>query len=240
MLATAARIFLFPILAWQAARVRRVAVRLPDAVGPRTGVRGQGCDIRLLILGDSSAAGVGTLHQDEALLGHMVRQLCQTGKVHWALDARTGATTADTIERLQNRVSRKFDLVSVSLGVNDITSQMPLHIWLEQYAALLDLLQNKFDPAVICVSGMPHMQHFPLLPQPLRWVAGAMAAKYDRALRKLVAARKNCRFVTMDFDADTSLMSEDGFHPGPEIYAQWGQKVYRTIRPDLKHIKAQS
>jgi len=236
MLDLAARIFLFPVLVVQGAKARRSALRLADPAGRRNGVSGQGPDLRLLIIGDSSAVGVGTSHQEEALLGHMRKRLTQTNTVHWSVDAKTGATTADTISRLQQSQQQKFDIVSVSLGVNDITGRVPLSVWLRRFSTLLQLIELRFQPDVICVSGIPPMQYFPLLPQPLRWVVGAQAKRFDHALRKLVAHRTGCRFVEMDFEPDLSKMSPDGFHPGPKIYSEWGRRVYRAIRRDVRRL----
>jgi len=237
MLDLAARIILLPILVFQAVRVRRTALRLADPAGRRNGVSGQGPALNLLIIGDSSAVGVGTSHQEEALLGHMRKRLSQTNTVFWSVDAETGATTADTIARLEKGLPQKFDVVLISLGVNDITEMVPLPVWLWRFSALLDLIKLKFQADVVCVSGIPQMQFFPLLPQPLRWVAGAQARRFDRALRRLVDKRTGCRFVIMDFEPDVSRMSPDGFHPGPKIYAEWGRKIYRAIRVDVKRLR---
>lgn len=236
MIDIAARLTLFPLLAWQGYATRRRSIKLPDASGRRSGVTGSGPDLHLLIVGDSSAAGVGTSHQEEALLGQMRKRLSQTNTVHWTLDAVTGATTAQTIQRLRDRPAQHFDVVCVSLGVNDITGLVPLPVWLSRYRTLLNLLRAKFGATVICVSGIPKMAYFPLLPQPLRWVLGAQADRFDRHLRLRVASDADCRFVELDFRPDPSLMSIDGYHPGPKIYAQWGGKVFRAIRQDVRRI----
>ncbi|KAB0649370.1 SGNH/GDSL hydrolase family protein, partial [Burkholderia diffusa] len=55
-LATAA---LGPLLLMQGRRVRRVTPRLAEAAGPRDGTAGDGPPLRVLVLGDSAAAGVG-------------------------------------------------------------------------------------------------------------------------------------------------------------------------------------
>lgn len=237
MLDLAARIILLPVLVFQGIKVRRTALRLADPAGRRDGVSGQGPDLRLLIIGDSSALGVGTSDQEDALLGHMRKNMSQTNTVYWSVNAKTGATTADTIARLKECPKQKIDIVLVSLGVNDVTKLVPLSVWLRRFSTLLQLIELKFQADVICVSGLPQMQYFPLLPQPLRWVVGAQATRFDRALRRLVANRIGCRFVEMDFEPDISGMSPDGFHPGPKIYAEWGRKVYRTIRRDVMQLR---
>ena len=236
MLDVTVQFLLYPVLIVQGALVRRSALRLADPAGRRHGISGQGPDLRLLIIGDSSAVGVGTSHQEEALLGQMRKRLSQTNTVYWSVDGITGATTADTVARLQDSPEQKFDIVSISLGVNDITTRVPLADWLRNFSNLLDLAESKFQADVICVSGIPPIQYFPLLPQPLRWVLGAQAKRFDRALRTLVADRAGCRFVEMDFKPDITKMSPDGFHPGPKVYSEWGRKVYRAIRHDAKRL----
>ncbi len=237
MIDVAARIVLFPFLAWQGYTTRRDALNLPEAAGRREGVAGQGPEVHLFIVGDSSAAGVGTSHQEEALLGQLRKRLSQTNTVHWVLDAKTGATTQQTIQRLLDRPAEKANVVSVSLGVNDITSLVPLPVWLARYNRLLNLLQEKFEADVIFVNGIPKMGYFPVLPQPLRWILGQQAKRFDWYLQRLIARRPECRFIPLDFEPDPSLMSEDGYHPGPKIYAEWGRKVFRALRKELRGQK---
>ena len=70
-----ATIALGPVLLWQGQYVRRRTPRLPEASGARVGVTGTGKDLRLLVLGDSSAAGVGVETQSDALLGKTIAGL---------------------------------------------------------------------------------------------------------------------------------------------------------------------
>jgi len=236
MIDLAVRALFLPLLVWQGARVRKKALHLPDATGETTGAYGSGPDLSLLIVGDSSAAGVGTSHQEEALLGQMRKRLSQTNRVSWKVIAQTGATTSEIRQKLLAEPAQRFDMVSVSLGCNDVTAVVTAKDWCMQMNALLDLLESKFEAKLICVSGLPEMKYFPLLPQPLRWVLGKQAERFDRCLRKILNTRRNCRYVRMDFAPDVTLMSEDGYHPGPKIYAQWGSKVYRTIRNDVREL----
>ena len=68
-------IALAPILLWQGHKVRQRTLRLPEASGARAGILGQGLPLRLLLLGDSAAAGVGVSRQEEALAGQLAAQL---------------------------------------------------------------------------------------------------------------------------------------------------------------------
>ena len=237
MLDLAVRFILFPILLFQGVNVRYSTLSLANPAGRLNGVSGKGPILRLLIIGDSSAMGVGTSHQEEALLGQIRKRLSQTNTLYWSVDAKNGATTAETIDRIRKGKKKKFDVVSVSLGVNDVTKLVPFSVWKRRFLSLIKIIELKFQADIIYISGVPQMQYFPLLPQPLRWVVGAQANRFHRALRKIVINRAGCRFIEMNFDPDISRMSSDGFHPGPKIYAEWGRRVYIKIRKDIKLLK---
>ena len=86
----------WPLLLWQGKRVRKLALHLPEAAGPRSGVSGdaQLPPLRLLICGDSAAAGVGVTLQDDALSGQLVSLLAPHYRVQWQLEAQTGLDSA--------------------------------------------------------------------------------------------------------------------------------------------------
>ena len=89
------KLVLSPLLIAQAMATRRRAPVLAEAAGPRTGhLKGRGPATRVLIAGDSSAAGVGVAQQAQSVAGHLTRSLQQrSGRpVHWALHARSGST----------------------------------------------------------------------------------------------------------------------------------------------------
>jgi len=181
------------------------------------------------MVGDSSGAGVGAEHQEEALLGRVVGSLSENHAVAWRLEARTGATTAGTLRHLERLESETFDVAVTALGVNDVLSGVRLGGWLEDQARLRTLLRKRFDVRTIVVSGLPPVHGFPALPQPLRWHLGRRARELDAALREVVSEETGCVFLPLDFTGDAALMADDGFHPGPEVYREWGERTASLV-----------
>ena len=233
MLDTAAKIAFAPLLLAQGLAVRRRALVLPEAAGPRDGEAGAGPPLRLLIVGDSSAAGVGAAHQDEALAGRLVARLAAHHQVSWRLIARTGATTASTLARLGETPGAPYDLAVLALGVNDLTHAVPLGRWRAQQAALRARLAERFGVRRIYASGLPPMGAFPALPQPLRWVMGQSARRYDAALARDLAGLPGARHLAFALALTPGLMAADGFHPGPAGYALWAEALAEAIGADL-------
>ncbi|KIN61967.1 Lipolytic enzyme, G-D-S-L [Sulfitobacter noctilucicola] len=239
MIDTAVRFVLSPLLIAQAVRVRRTAQSLPEAAGPRTGTIGGGQPLRLAIIGDSSAAGVGVSTQSEALSGQLIEALSETFSVTWHLDALTGATTKSTLDRLKDAHPEPVDVIVVALGVNDVTRLVPASLWVSQQQALLGRLEELYQPAQIYLSGMPPLGHFPLLPHPLRWTLGRHADRLQRRLLKVLFARADCTYVPFDQPLVPALMASDGFHPGPVVYTLWAKEMASRIISDWPELSAE-
>ncbi|MCK9380442.1 MAG: SGNH/GDSL hydrolase family protein [Sulfuritalea sp.] len=228
---------LAPVLLLQGRHVRRSVALLPEPAGARAGAGGSGPLLRLLVAGDSAAAGVGAQTQEDALSGRLVAGLTASFHVEWKLLAFTGATTADLLARLEQLPAEDFDVVVTSLGVNDVTGRRSLGDWRRQQGQLIALLENKFRARHILLSGLPPMHRFPALPQPLRWYIGSRAKDFDRALASLAGSRARCEFVKLGYAMmEPQAMAADGFHPGPAIYDSWAMELVRRIVARMPQI----
>lgn len=230
MLARLATLGLTPILLAQALYVRGTTERLPEPPGPRAGRLGKGPRLRLLICGDSAAAGVGVEHQREALSGQLAQRLKQDFQLSWCLAATTGHNTRDAIARLQEARPRPLDVALCSLGVNDVTTGVRPEQWRTQLDTLHTLLRERFGVRQVLFAAVPPMQHFPALPRPLRNVMGRIAGQLDRALEDWTLAAPGRQRLPLDGGLDPAHMARDGFHPGAPIYARVAEAAAAAIR----------
>lgn len=224
---------LLPIIAIQGIKVRKNTPRLPEASGDREGVVGSGKPLSLLIIGDSAAAGVGVATQKDALSGAIITELYSEFTLTWKLQAQTGDTTQQVIQAAKQISDQQYDIVVTSIGVNDVTKFTSAKSWLKQQKQLFIDIQNRFNPKLIIVSGVPPMQHFPALPNPLAWLFGKYAAQMNQVLQQWLMPQDKFKFIQYDikeFQALNLPMASDGFHPSREIYAIWGQKVAFLVR----------
>lgn len=229
MLDIAARIVLLPILMGQALYVRSNITQLPEPQGARSGTCGSGPHLRMLVLGDSSAAGLGVNTQTEALLGRIIHALSPQFTLTFDLVAVTGARTGDALGWMSSLPADRYDVVVTALGVNDVTKGTSLRRFLALQTKLIERLQAERQAKLIVVSGLPPVKEFSALPQPLRWVLGRQAQRFDAALDLLVSPRAGCAVLKFDTSLDAGTMAGDGFHPGPLVYAAWAQNIARVI-----------
>lgn len=222
-------LLLGPILMAQGKKLRKTMPVMPEPPGDRSGTVGQGQSLRLLVVGDSSAAGVGADHQDQAFLGQILAGLAQSFDVQYSLVAATGSTTRGTVRRLRNLPAAEFDVAVTALGANDSTRLVSVEQFLADQNQLLDLLREKFSVQTVICSGLPPMHLFPAMPQPLRWVIGRRARTLDQALQRWLSNHPDGHFLKSDYTLEAKFMASDGFHPGPEVYRMWGAAVARQI-----------
>lgn len=243
-----------PLMIAQGRRVRREALRLPEADGPRQGLRQPPDAPRLLILGDSSAAGVGVGHQSLALSGRLLELLVDPaiGSFGWRLIARTGVAARDLPVLIDQQLGApsatgepdmaelppsRFDVALVVVGVNDVTSGTPIRRWIDA----LDRVHQRLQAVGVrhaVFSGLPPMEHFSALPQPLRSWLGLQARRYDRALSDWCALRAGTSHLALPRLSDRSLLASDGFHPGEAGCALWARELAPLLIPKLREARA--
>lgn len=223
---------LLPLLVVQGLYVRRTTPVLPEPEGPRHGTCGDGPALRLLITGDSAAAGVGASGQQHALSGRLTGALAIDYQLDWQLNARSGDSSTQLLAALAGgpKPPEPYDVVVVSVGVNDVTARRSAKAWLENLQAIGLCLQSHYGARYIIWSAVPPMHQFSALPQPLRWWLGQRAIKLNSLLSRFAEREDTSHYLAVKFPFEKHYLASDGFHPGEAAYALWAGGVADKIR----------
>lgn len=239
---------LAPLLLVQARQAVRRAPRLPAASGPVHGIAGHEEPARrLLVIGESTAAGVGARTHAQALAGFLAADLSGRlgGTVSWLARGKGGATAHKVLAELVPAGPEPFDVTVVTVGINDLFDRRALRQWAADLRNLIEALTieaprsetprsetpgSQNDGARIIVSGMPPVHLAPGIPQPLRFVLGRRATAMDRVTRQVAAA---CRATYVPINvppADSGrLFASDGFHPSEAGYREWARVLAEAV-----------
>ncbi len=223
-------LLLTPLALHQALRLKKTAQRLPEAGRPRQGLLpGAEPGLSLLAVGESPLAGVGLDHQSQTLTallaGLLAAQLDQS--VGWQTAARGGVTAERCRHELIPQLeAAPADLIIIGLGVNDSTRLRSPGRWTRDLTHLITDLRRRHGPAPIILTGVPDMQKFPLLPEPLAVILGLRSRLLDQAAADLAANLEDVYHAPLPLDAEsTALFCEDGFHPNSEGHEQWAEQL---------------
>lgn len=215
---------LAPLLFPQSRVVLSHLPQMPEAKGKRYGSVPGPDPVRLLILGDSTAAGVGVDRLSEGLPGALSRKLAETlGRgVSWQMHARSGATTGQLRSYfLPAATSEPFDFIFLTTGVNDVMQLRRKRQFTHDLREILDALREESPEAWIIVPGVPRMARFESLPDPLSSILGARSHRINTGAREVIEGRY--RVVhTKPWPINTpGFFAIDNFHPSAIGYEAW-------------------
>jgi lysophospholipase L1-like esterase len=232
LLSRAAAIPLAPVLLVQARRARASIPRLPDAALPWSGSLPGADLIRLLVLGDSTAAGVGADSQSEALPGTLAHEFGDRFDrgTSWTAIGENGATSRDILERfIDDATAATFDVVFLTIGANDALGLRSRRAFGRDVREIVRRLRAANPDALLLVSLMPRFDRFRSLQSPLRWNLALHAASLDDAARAAVRGLDRVFALPKPPPYTPTFWASDPFHPGPSGYREWAEFVLDSV-----------
>jgi len=192
--------------------------------------------LNLVILGDSTVAGVGSPTSAESLAVLIAERVADQldRSVHVLGLGMSGARTA-TVREKQAPLLREHnpDIVLIVVGSNDVTHLTSPWLLDNQTKALVEAVHKVADAPVV-VGGIPQFRTVPALAQPLRWVVGRYASVLREVQRQAVA-KTGATYVDIAAEASPRFlgkpesMSSDGYHPSPLGYSFWADALAPAI-----------
>ena len=229
----------FPFVIPQALKVRKNAPRFADAEGEIEGFIGKGKPVKLLGIGDSIIAGVGTSHVSKSWMGQTGKCLSEQlrSQIDWTKMAETGAKLEKINLKFLNKMqNHRFDIVIISVGVNDVTGLSKISKWKQQLNLMLKTIKTQSPNSIVAISGLPPMHVFPLLPQPLRYLLGLRAKIFDEVIQKVIKPYDKVIHIPIEIEPDPKNFSDDGFHPSEYGCQKWGEVTAEMIVKEVEKI----
>ena len=193
-----------------------------------------GPPLTYVVLGDSTAAGVGGNYQ----LGIAVataRELGLRNQIAMTNLAVSGARLRDVRKhQLPDALALRPDIVLLSAGANDVTHLTPLRTMQADLRAIVLALKTSNPNVSIVATGSPDMGSPPRIPRLLRGLAACRTMQVNRMVRS-EARRSDLVFAPIAevtgplFRRDRSLFAADRFHPNDRGYATWIPTLHAAL-----------
>jgi lysophospholipase L1-like esterase len=217
---------LSPILYRQSKRVRRETPWIAAPPKPWSGTVAGPHSLRLLVLGDSTAVGVGAKTQNEALAGNLARELrARLGRgVEWRAVGRSGDTAAELIrDFLSEATSRSYDFVFLSIGTNDSIGVRSRGSFVRDIGTLVSALRAASKDAPILMSSLPAFRNFHHLPEPLRRTLDRHARSLEAGARAALVDFANVTMSAPPPPYPADFFATDQYHPSAAGYRDWAK-----------------
>lgn len=235
----------FPLMYFQARKLKKDFPDLPEAKNPNGKTDG-GSELNLLMLGESSIAGVGVEDHREAISGPLALELSQRSKraVSWQVVAKSGYTARQVREQLVDKIpGEKFDVIVIGLGGNDTFKLSSPWYWKKSMRKLVLALHEKHPEASIVITYMPPVHTFIAFSPLIRFFLGNLTKLLGREMTRLAPDYPYLSYFDYVVSwEDWIIHSEarnpadffsDGVHPSALTYRLWGQGTARFIHEEV-------
>ena len=219
---------LWALCAWQARRARGGERPYTDALPGTARVAGglTGPPLRIAWVGDSLAAGLGCDDVGDTP-AHLSARLLERA-VDVTVVAVPGAKAADVLTSQLDDVDPYTDVVVLCVGANDVAASTPRRVYTEQ----VDRILTALAPIPVVMLSLPDMAMADRMAEPLRSLAGARARWFEAARARVAAGHEHvvsvdiaARPAGLSRTAGRRMLCADRFHPGPEGYRVWAERI---------------
>jgi lysophospholipase L1-like esterase len=210
-------------------------LEISGTIGPE-----DGDPLTLVVLGDSSVAGVGADAAEDTLTYGVAKALSDQYRVSLHALGVSGSRLADVVGRQLPQVhGLEPDMVLVCVGTNDVTHGTTLREARRQLRLLVDGLAEVAPDAKVIVSGLPPAETAVAFHRPLRDLLGLRALLFTRLYRAEltphgISVFDIAKLTRSAFHGKREMFSADRFHPSSAGYAFLGTVYGRAVREALE------
>ncbi|WP_267594229.1 SGNH/GDSL hydrolase family protein [Carbonactinospora thermoautotrophica] len=225
------------------AKLARMAIGTPFGDPPRAdGVYGDhypGEPISFVLIGDSSAAGLGVEHPYETPGGLLAGGLASLAErpVRLTSVAKVGAQSYDLEWQVDLALEARPDIAVIMIGANDVTHRVPPSTSVRLLTEAVRRLRTANCEVV--VGTCPDLGTIEPIAQPLRWIARRWSRRLAAA-QTIAVVENGGRTVSLgdllgpEFEANPrEMFSSDRFHPSAAGYATAAMAILPTMAAAL-------
>ena len=190
-----------------------------------------GSERRILVVGDSTGVGIGSLDSRSTVAGRLAAAFPGTVIVNRAQDRARSSDIPAQIEAS----SGHFDLTLIFAGSNDVMRLSPYETVLLAAEHTLDVASARSDH--VAVIPPADVGTAPLWVWPLDALFSSRAEAVRRAWQYAMRERSNVHLVDLRLPPDRDpfriaprrYYSPDGIHPSADGYALWFAQITRQV-----------
>jgi lysophospholipase L1-like esterase len=210
-------------------------LEISGTIGPEDGE-----PLTLVVLGDSSVAGVGADAAEDTLSYGVAKALSDQYRVSLHALGVSGSRLANVVgQQLPQLEGLEADIVLVCVGTNDVTHGTTLREARRQLRLLVEGLARVAPDARVIVSGLPPAETSTAFHRPLRDLIGFRALLFTRLYRAELARHgisvfDIAKLTKSAFHGKREMFSADRFHPSSAGYAFLGTIYGRAVREAIE------
>ncbi|MEK0442567.1 MAG: hypothetical protein RL403_1545 [Bacteroidota bacterium] len=223
-----------PLLFYQAKQIRKTSPRLPAQSSLITLGNGEN---HILLLGESTVAGVGASSSAHTLAGNFYRLLGESFQIETI--GKKGLRVKDALTLyLQHRktLKSKSKGAILFLGANDCFLLTSPTAFKKEVDALINQIQLCTGAQWIYLAAIPPVHLFPAFSKRMQSFLQAQRSYLQVELEKIALGNPKVIYQETPLDLHPEFFSEDGIHPSDLGYQKIAELAFEKLNPIAERI----
>lgn len=223
-----------PLLFYQAKQIRKTSPRLPAQSSLITLGNGEN---HILLLGESTVAGVGASSSAHTLAGNFYRLLGESFQIETI--GKKGLRVKDALTLyLQHRktLKSKSKGAILFLGANDCFLLTSPTAFKKEVDALINQIQLCTGAQWIYLAAIPPVHLFPAFSKRMQSFLQAQRSYLQVELEKIALGNPKVIYQETPMDLHPEFFSEDGIHPSDLGYQKIAELAFEKLNPIAERI----
>lgn len=223
-----------PFLVAEAKKIRDSKPSLPP-LSEKLVLNGGGK--RLLVFGESTAAGVGASQIETTLAGHLLNGLESEFTVYCL--GKNGLRVKEAVDFFhQNFWNPPLaqEGIALFLGANDCFKLTKPKDFYGQLSSLIDLFRKVLSPSWVYLADIPPVHLFPAFSNGMKRQLKIQRHYLQKEMAAISQREENILFEPISLDLNENFFSEDGIHPSDYGYQKIVEFAIKGLR-DSQLIK---
>ena len=223
-----------PFLVYQAKQVRKSSPKLPSQSSLLT--LGQG-ENHILLLGESTVAGVGASAPAHTLAGNFYRLLGESFQIETI--GKKGLRVKDALSLyLQHRKTQvqKSQGAILFLGANDCFLLTSPYAFKKEVEALILQIQINTSAQWIYLAAIPPVHLFPAFSKKMQSFLQVQRNYLQAELEKIASNHPKVIYQEIPMDLQPEFFSADGVHPSDLGYQKIAELAFEKLNPKTEKV----
>ncbi len=192
-------------------------------------------------MGDSTVEGIGASHHSKSYPSLVFEKIKLTHpNCQYHNFGKSGDRIRNVIEnQLPLVLALKPNLVTISIGANDIRGRVKLSQFEKDLTYLVNALQRKTNAKII-INNIPDFSALPTLPIYIRIASKILIHRFNKSIEKV---SENFGLTLVDIFKLSrqfcrqwrNFISNDGYHPSDAGYALWAKAVTDSLKLNISY-----
>lgn len=220
----------FPLLYWKGKKLRQQVQRLPQH-SPFLKLSNATASQRILIIGESTAAGVGASSPETTFASYFFD--AGKGKVEVLNLGKNGLKAAGLPRLLSHAkpdIPTAFDQVVILIGANDCFKFTPPSKFRKELESFIGIFEQMEQTTRVLIPAIPPVNHFPAIPGFLRFFLGIHRYILNKEIDQLSKKIDKLYFHDWKTSFTDEFFASDGIHPSDLGYEKMAEEAYRLMK----------